>query len=312
MVLFFAQTQFLYEYPGVALANTQDKTEVPVIDMPSDREKQRILRERRQAKMAKGGASDRLNKILSQGSSVKTSAVSVLDQPQPADHDPEGLDISTIASKPTPEPELDIDAMLNLVLGGNMGAGGAANGDPGSDPFTQMMMNMMQGGGPEGMLGQEGGTNPMSANMEYQQQLIAYNLYQQRKVRHRFLVVRMVSILANFVYHFLTISDFSFLPSANPFIRSIPPTSSVSSFFQIFVAIEAVLVAAYIAASRNVPSNNNGLLVKGISMAAMFVPKLQRFQPLIMKIIGCWDTVTFVLNDLGLVVLLFGLISFRR
>ncbi|XXZ99144.1 GET complex subunit get2 [Meyerozyma guilliermondii] len=262
--------------------------------------------------MAKGGASDRLNKILSQGSSVKTSAVSVLDQPQPADHDPEGMDISTIASKPTPEPELDIDAMLNSVLGGNMGAGGAANGDPGSDPFTQMMMNMMQGGGPEGMLGQEGGTNPMSANMEYQQQLIAYNLYQQRKVRHRFLVVRMVSILANFVYHFLTISDFSFSPSANPFIRSIPPTSSVSSFFQIFVAIEAVLVAAYIAASRNVPSNNNGLLVKGISMAAMFVPKLQRFQPLIMKIIGCWDTVTFVLNDLGLVVLLFGLISFRR
>lgn len=296
------------------LYNTSGKS-VRFSLMPTDREKQKLLRERRQAKMAKGGASTRLNKILSQGNSVNTSAVSVLDQPPSADNDPEGMDISLLPQKPTPEPEVDIDAMLNLVFGGGMGQTGP-NADPASDPFTQMMMNMMKGG-PEGMLGPDGtfnpdGSVPMSASMEYQQNLIAYNLYQQRKTRHRFLVVRFLSILANFYYHFSNITDFSFLSSSNPYIRSIPATSLVGSFFQIFVALEAVFVAAYIAASRNVPSRNDGLLVKGISMAAMFVPKLQRFQPLIVKVLGWWDTVTIILSDLALVVFLFGLISYRR
>lgn len=257
--------------------------------------------------MAKGGASDRLNKILSQGSSVKTSAVSILDQPKAADQDPDAVDISTVASKPTPEPEVDIDAMLNLVFGGNMAPGGA-NGDPLADPFTQMMMNMMQSEGFPGAAD----SSPMAGNLDYQQQLVAYNLYQQKKIRHRFLVVRILAILGNFLYHFLNIHDFSFLPSSNPFIRSIPPASAVGSFFQVFVAIEAILVAAYIANSRNVPSNNNGLLVKGISMAAMFAPKLQRFQPLILKVIGWWDVVSFILTDVWFVVFFFGLISYRR
>lgn len=54
----------------------------PVVDTAelSAEEKKRLLRERRQAKMSKGKATARLNNILSQGSSVKTSGVKSVDR----------------------------------------------------------------------------------------------------------------------------------------------------------------------------------------------------------------------------------------
>ena len=96
-----------------------DSTDSPAV---LSAEEKRLLRERRQAKMAKGQATDRLNNILSQGSSVKTTGVkSVLDEPQPTatssaihDEDPDIQDISEIASPPPPTPPIGEGSPENI------------------------------------------------------------------------------------------------------------------------------------------------------------------------------------------------------
>ncbi|KAK6200319.1 Golgi to ER traffic protein 2 [Scheffersomyces amazonensis] len=144
----------------------------------SAEEKKRLLRERRAAKMAGGKATNRLNTILTQGSSVKSSSVtSVLDKedspsPSPSgttgttvgsddlptatttaldihnnhDDDPDIQDISAFSS-PSPDPEKllnstqDIDDMFTKIFSGADGATG-----PGEDQFAQMMKMFGQAG----------------------------------------------------------------------------------------------------------------------------------------------------------------------
>lgn len=100
----------------------------------SAEERNRLLRERRQAKMAEGNATNRLNSILTQGSSVKTQRVeSVLDRPEatntgasanaPASEhsalvhdDPEVPDIDSVSQGGNRA--LDYDTMFQNRVGG--------------------------------------------------------------------------------------------------------------------------------------------------------------------------------------------------
>lgn len=82
----------------------------------SEAEKRKLLRERRQAKMAKGNASSRLNTILSQGASVTTQVTSVLDKSQesteseeqetPSSSSPASADTTSLPSHHDDDPDI--------------------------------------------------------------------------------------------------------------------------------------------------------------------------------------------------------------
>lgn len=293
----------------------------------SQDEKRRLLRERRQAKMARGKASERLNNILSQGSSVKdtTDAVSVFDSKakptassteiaepspvisshqDPAD-DPELMDIDNVTPE-TKVDEADIDKMLSNIFGANVGGNAT---DSSQDDFLANMMNMMQQG--EGADGSTGTAEPQEPG--YQSQLNAYNIYQQRVWKFRFMIIRFAAVLTNFFYHYLTIQDYSFTSSPHFYIRALAPHPTVNSFITCFLTCEvAILASFYLITSKNkiyANASDGNLLLKGISMGSMVLPQLRAYQPLVIRLAHYWEVFSMLLGDIFLVVVLFGLIS---
>lgn len=294
----------------------------------SQDEKRRLLRERRQAKMARGKASERLNNILSQGSSVKdtTDAVSVFDsKPEPIasstkpaevspavtshrdpEDDPDLMDIDNV----TPEIKVDepnIDKMLSDIFGANVGGDAT---DSNQDDFLANMMNMMKQG--EGVDGNIGGTaEPQEPG--YQSQLNAYNIYQQRLWKFRFSIIRFAAVLTNFFYHYLTIQDYSFTSSPHFYVRALAPHPAVNSFITWFLTCEvAILASFYLITSKNniyANASDGNLLLKGISMGAMVLPQLRAYQPLVIRLSHYWEVFSMLLGDIFLVVVLFGLVS---
>lgn len=312
-------------------------------------EKKQLLRERRAAKMAKGNATSRLNTILGQGSSVHDKDVtSILDRPAAtetgeisvpsADDDPEIQDIISVEPK-----EADIEEIFSKMLGQT---GGQAPGG-GEDEFSKMMMSMMGGDGGAAGAGEAGGNpfgagspfgaggpfgagaggNPLEslfagsdnplptdATSQYQQDLANYNLYQQKVWKSRFLVVRLVTVLANFFYHFCTSSDF--IASSHSYIRGIVPVNPVTSFITIFATIEILLLSSfYVISTQNKlfqTASDNSLLIKGINFGSMFLPQLNKFRPVVVRLLGYYELLGMILGDMALVVVLFGLLSSRR
>lgn len=284
-------------------------------------EKRKILQERRQAKMAGGKATDRLNNILSQGSSVKTSTTSVLDKPStpeptitppppssiPAhlkvheDDDPDTSDIEQLLShRASPPPaEADFDKMFSSMFG---------NGGEGSeDPFSSMMMNMMK------QQQQTEGENPDNLqDMEYEQKLLKYNTFKSKQLKFKFLVVRYLTIIMNFIYHF--VYNDGFRSSSHDYIRSEIPTSN--QFTLIFLSIEAVILSSYYLISSKRKSSENmtsdNFILKMISMASSFVPMIAAYQPLLVSLLGYWEILNMFLGDLALIVVLFGITSYLK
>lgn len=309
----------------------------------SAEEKKRILRERRLAKMAKGQATNRLNDILSQGSSIKADAVvSVLDKPtieQPTpvatgvatgvapgvvagvesainhDDDPDIIDIATVDTPPIDRTE-NIDEIFNKVFGGQRGStadqAGAMPGFPGlgdlndGDGLAKMMA--MLNGDPN-----NDNFEPMNQSpdeMKYQQDLLAYNIYKQKQWKFRFLVVRYFFILINFFYHFINFQEFQ--SSSSSSIRSLPPKSNMNGFFIFFASVEAVVLSTYYVVSKNqklVNEGDNHLILKLLSYAAMVMPQVNMYKPLIVQILCYYELFLMFMGDLSLVVVLFGLTS---
>ncbi|ODV66915.1 GET complex, subunit GET2 [Hyphopichia burtonii NRRL Y-1933] len=305
-------------------------------------EKRRLLRERRQAKMQQGKASERLNNILSQGSSVKSDqpSISVLDKPQSTpspsltpqmsnaslsavnkDSDPEVLDLDTIIKERDGTPQNkaqqdpDFDEMLNKIFGaGAPGApgnqGGAGNGQ--EDPISQMMMSLLNQDGGDGMpnFGNEANNGPQNV---YQQQLNEYNVYNQKSWKFRFLIVRYTAILINFFYHYLTIADLSFQSSSYSYVRGLVATSPTNTFITTFLSIELVILTTYfiIGTQKHLfkTASENNPITKLLSMGSLVLPQLQQYRSLIVSILGYWDLLGMLLSDISLVIVLFGLIS---
>lgn len=285
----------------------------------SDEEKRRLLRERRQAKMAKGQASERLNNILSQGSSTKASAVLVLDKPtSPApeptavdvvsgntsaalDHhdDPEVPDISTLAGA-LDDPQ-DLDALMQKVFG----AAGDQLGqqDPASKFFADMMKTMAEDPGafPE-MPGQDA---------SYQTKVDAYHEYQQKAWYVRFLMVRVFVHVSNFVYHFATLPYFKASPFA--YIRAFVPPPDVRHFINVYLSAEVVIISSYFAILANsnllTVSSRKHPLSKLLGMGSALVPHLAAYQPLLDKALVYWGGASILLGDLMLLVVMFGITS---
>ncbi|CAN3365190.1 golgi to ER traffic protein 2 [Diutina catenulata] len=298
----------------------------------SAEEKKRLLRERRQAKMGKGKASERLNNILNQGSSVKTSEVtSVLDKPQPTaapetppvkpqaqfsspvrsttpdilaghEEDPGIVDISTFDQKTGSSD--DIDQIFSKLMGG--GAGGEPD-------MSKMFAAMMSGeGGQVGDDPTQFGAMPgvSREEMEYQSKLAAYQAYQGQRWKFTFLVVRWLVVLANFGYHFVHFRDQGFQASQDPVIRGYNVKGETGSFIQVFLAAEAAILSSYFVISRQYGfKSDGGLLMKAVSMGSMVLPQLARYQPLLEHAVVYYELFGILFGDLSLVIVLFGLLS---
>lgn len=304
----------------------------------SQEEKNRILRERRQAKMAKGQASQRLNTILSQGSSFKVEETLTLDKndkpssstPEPshaasvsssvstsvpiADQDPEIQDISSLSA-----PEPDMDAIFQSVFGqaNSSQQSGAfdsqGQGQP-QDPFAEMMKNMLQGTdgitGPNSPLG-EMDVPALSPEQKYATEMAAYSAFQHKAWRMRLLAVRYSLILAMFAYYY-TVSN-GFTASSDPVVRVMGVDHRGRDFFRLFTALEILFTSSYyIIGSRHqwfAHASQTNLISKAISMGLMFLPQLQQVKPIFDKVLAYYTLLGMVVGDVSLVIILFGLFS---
>ena len=298
----------------------------------SAEERKRILRERRQAKMT-GKGTERLNNILSSGLSLKTT-VSPLEKPvklqtedipltseksspTPAviEHDdPEDIDISalkiasfgsTSAFDSSAPP--DIDEIFKSFLGG--GATGETAGNTqspfaGEDPFAMLLKMMAGAGGENNPFGQP------NAESDPQDQLNSkvreFRTYQQNKIKLQFLVVRFVSVLTNFFWHY-RLGGLQL--SSHQYIRGVmmPRTS----FFTYFISAELGILAAYYVIQKKSPhfASNDSLIMKIVSFGSTFVPQLNQIRPYVSTFLSYWDIFSILLGDLLLVLVLFGLVS---
>ncbi|EGW30992.1 uncharacterized protein SPAPADRAFT_62893 [Spathaspora passalidarum NRRL Y-27907] len=303
----------------------------------TEAEKRQLLRERRKAKMAKGQASDRLNNILSQGSSVKTNVKSVLDEEESVakatspslsneEDDPEIQDITSIAMQPpiSPTPPIgegtpeDIDAIFNKIFQQQQQQSGDFKEGDGNDPMANLM-KMFSEGVPEPGLSRATTEKPFDqdpAIAKYQMELYEYQQYQHKLWKFRFLIIRFICTSVNFFYHFLTIPDNAFRASSHSYVRGLVSSTPVNTFIMWFLTIEAAILASYyFISSKNglfQTRNENSLILKGLSLGAMVLPQLNAIKPIVARVFQYHDLVGIVLGDLALVVVYFGLLSFTR
>ncbi|KAI5968645.1 GET2 [Candida margitis] len=286
----------------------------------SEEEKRRILRERRQAKMAKGKASDRLNTILTQGASVNSSTVtSVLDKPEPSstttlptplshDDDPDIQDISTITATDSPlgekDPQAEINEMFKSIFQQQQQSSQGEN-NPMADIFKMF--------GDANAASDESIQPPDSAQSQYEQQLNQYHLYQKQVWKFRFTAVRVLTILAYFFYHYYSIP--SFTASNHSYVRDLSEIYPLSGFAQGFFTLEIVIIASYyfVLTKHGLfhAARQNNLVMKGVQVVSMFAPQVQQLAPILSRVLEYKELLGIFLGDLSLVVVLFGLLSFR-
>ena len=287
----------------------------------SEEEKRRILRERRQAKMAKGKASDRLNNILTQGASVKTSTVtSVLDKPEPAaatalptalthdDDDPDIQDISTITASDPPLGEKDPQVEMNEMFKSIFQQQQQSSQDD-ANPMAEIFKML----GDPNSVDDQNIQSPNSAQSQYEQQLNQYHMYQKQVWKFRFSVVRFLTIVTFFFYHYCSIP--SFTSSNHAYVRDLTEVYPLSGFAQGFFTLEVAIIASYyfILTKNGLfhAARQNNLVMKGVQIVSMFAPQVQQFAPILLRVLEYKELLGIFLVDRSIVVVLFGLLSFR-
>ncbi|CUM64958.1 uncharacterized protein PRCAT00002576001 [Priceomyces carsonii] len=295
---------------------------------PTPEERRRILRERRQAKMTGGKALERLNDILSQGSSVKaSSAVSVMDKPEKEaitstiaddtqntiqhlehDADPDVQDIDTIVNENQPGGQ-DIDELFKNIFSGGLDIPGGEGA--GEDPIAQMMKQMMQG--QSATSSSPFGTAKDTELEAYLEKMAIYKLYQKKLWKFRFLIIRYSIILTSFIYYYKVSSGKSFEPSTYSYIRAIEPEYK-SGFITTFFTAEFILLGTYYLVSSTKGlfqvTGDNSVLLKLHSWASLVLPQLNQYKSLLFQIVSYQEILGMFLSDLSLVVVLFAIISY--
>ncbi|GEQ70509.1 hypothetical protein JCM33374_g4187 [Metschnikowia sp. JCM 33374] len=313
----------------------------------SAEEKRRLLRERRQAKMSSGKATERLNNILTKGASVKTDPVkSVLEtsraestsenpsayprgasptaplgksnagsssipsgipHPSQTHDDPEVPDISSLLQTGKNGPAPD-DQDMDAIMQKIFAGTGA--GDNGSGNTTESTPNIFA----EMMktMGQDSSGIPETPeNASYQTKLAVYHEYQQKSWKARFLLIRFIVHTFNFFYHYLNFTGF--FASSHAFVRDLRPADGVGSFMAVFVSAEIAIISSYfmILSSNGVLglSSRNHPASKLLSLASAVLPQASTYQKLLDSALVYWGGASILIGDLMLVVVLFGLAS---
>lgn len=311
----------------------------------SAEEKRQILRERRQAKMAQGNASNRLNEILSNGSSVKSAkAVSVLDKTVPASDsvdatakasgntfqptpitsidpveskpvtplhgDPEVPDISKLLHQNEAPEEQDMDAMFQKIF-----ASAGVNADDPQNPqdaSAKFFADLMKAVSDEDGQGASGfGPKETKEETTYQQQMAQYQSYQQSAWKARFLLVRFLLHTFNFFYHYRQYEAFQ--ASSYSYIRSQQVDGPVRQFFTYFLSVEIAVISSYfMVMSKNGllrAFSRNHAILKVISLASGLYPQARQIQPYVDNALVYWSGFSILLSDIMLMVVYFGIVS---
>lgn len=274
--------------------------------------------------MAKGNATNRLNEILSQGSSVTTNAKSVLDEREtstapelpikptgtPLHDDPEVPDISSLLQSQTlqntADSNADMEEVFKSIFGQAAGANPQAAGGEGMDnnPLISQLMLMMSEGAGEQAEGQNG-------EPSYQAQVLKYQTYQVSKVKAQLLVTRFLVHFVNFIYHYRNFTLFQSSPHL--YIRGLSVDVLARSFFSIFVGFEIVFVSAYFAllASKGLLRANpkKHFISKAMNFGSMVLPGITRYQPMVETALIYSEGLKIIWSDIALVVMLFGIVS---
>lgn len=292
-------------------------------------EKKRLLRERRQAKMAKGNATNRLNSILGQSATGNsTSVVSVLDKqenstkspvqedsPTPLHDDPEVPDITSLVDKNERTQSMDNKEMeelfKNIMAGKGPTAGGdpSMNGDSQNDLFSQMMKMMSENNG-QG----NGEAFPPGQSMEeldYNTKLATFHKYEQQRISILLFVARLILHVANYFYHVHSYA--SFRSSIYSYIRGPDAQPVVKLFLVTFFTLELVFISSYFLIMSHKGllkvSSRNHFASKMVSMASMVLPQANSLQPLVDTLLVYWGGMQMLMSDVSLIVVLFGLTS---
>lgn len=286
----------------------------------SAEEKRRLLRERRLAKMQKGKATERLNTILNQGSSTgHASVVSILEtnksekskdtietrEETPLHDDPEVPDISLLLQQDkTEDPaEQDMDAMLNRIFGASSGNIGSAPGQNGEGEGVQNQFADMM----KAMMDSQGGALFDTEDNSYLSELTKYHAYEQKKWKARFLVIRLLLNFVNFYYHYTHYNSFRALQGG----RILSLYNGSTNFFTIFLSMEIAIITTYFAVLSQKgllqAFSRNHILSKIQSMGAAFVPQIAKYRHTVDTALVYWGGVSIFIEDLMLLVVLFGL-----
>lgn len=281
--------------------------------------------------MAQGKASDRLNDILTQGSSVKTaSAVSVLDKslpttpvdtstatgsllddpsPTPLHGDQEVPDMSKLLHQNDTPEEQDMDAMFQkMFASAGVNTEDPQNPQEASAKFFADLMKAMseEGGDAHGIPGTQ-----VPDDTSYQQKLALYQTYRQSVWKARFLVVRFILHTLNFVYHYRELESFGASPYS--FIRTALPDSSARTFFTYFISAEIAIISGYFTVMAKegllAASSRNSAILKVLSLVSGLYPPARSLQPIVDNALVYWSGFMILFSDLMLLVVYFGIAS---
>lgn len=185
--------------------------------------------------------------------------------------------------------------------------------------FLQGQTDMFKQGGFNANLSNQFEANNDSLNntgeIQYQEQLSRYNAYQQNLLRFRVTLIRFLSILINFFYHYSFEKDY-FQASSNSLIRETLQNFRKENFFVIFLTFELILLSSFyvIGTKKRIFINSNGesRLIKLLSMASIAFPQIKAFEPLLVRLLVYWEIFSMLLTDISLIVFLFGITSLYK
>ncbi len=275
----------------------------------SEAEKRKILRERRQQKFSRGGASERLNKIVGgQGSQLDTKSA--------LDEKPEVVEeIPREAVKPE---------MNSSVQAKKESTAQAKAEDPQVELFRQLAE--MQGQGatestPDlfSMMKNLGATGDSPFPMAEQQveaidpELVEYHKYRVNTLTAKTTLVKWIVLL---VYIFLlTRTDDTYFPFV---VRSYLPEvfTSQSSFFSIFLTFEILATSIYYQLSVGVEREtgvktlqDTSKIVSLVSMVPEGILPIADLRGKVILAMKYWNIIAMMIGDVCFVLVAIGLVS---
>ncbi|SCU82434.1 LANO_0B06216g1_1 [Lachancea nothofagi CBS 11611] len=289
----------------------------------SETEKRRLLRERRQQKFGKGGATSRLAKITGQTENSFLSTESPIDS-KSSTPEPSGRNSNEDSTKQMDEllaqihqqqpkktdqggaaknPELDLFAQLAKMQQGDASAPTATSETP--DIFAQLLKSVQMDQQPQQGIESVFGNQPIDAAV-----LEAHNVA-VNKLKAYTIVVKWFFFILPYVYYISHTGREAFQLTTVDFVMN------RSNFFTIFTSFEVVTLSVYYQLlmsaekSHNINTlNSNSKILKLVSMVPPGLVPIPNLRGKISQALQYWDVLSMYLTDMAFAILLTGIFQY--
>ncbi|KAG7697122.1 hypothetical protein KL948_002228 [Ogataea haglerorum] len=252
-------------------------------------EKRRLLRERRQAKLA-ATSSDRLGKITGTvGSHLPTASPLSAEDPPVSDIS-EATTPAIDGSSGDSEPSMDKILESMLSQGHNHNVPSLL-----PDDFMKTMSSILPSTNDEST---EPTPGPESNASEHEMQLNEYNRYQLRKFRLGFTALRFVSVLT--LVYFKLVGYTLFYPS----FERLDHGYGKIDLWNWFTILEVIFSVVYVLVYRFLPRTKENSI---FSIIEGILP--QRYRSRFEMIVKYRDVIAFWINDLSVLILALGCLA---